>query len=246
MVERVQYHIPDWMTGTEEMSFELEAAYRKLCDFYYLTDGHLKDDHQTNARRLKISVRKYKKYRQALIDAGKFHAVDGHLVQDRAAKELEVIYESSVKAREKAAKRWRKHDENSAKSLENNDTGDANSLTRKLDKKEKNTKKEKDELEQEFEAWWADYPRKVGKGQARRAYATARKAADADVLLAAIRAIPPPDELKFFPHAATWLNGERWLDEAGKPPTSATPKADQAAFIARQKQRFADMGIHID
>jgi len=24
-----------------------------------------------------------------------------------------------------------------------------------------------------------------------------------------------PDDMQFIPHAATWLNGDRWLDDAG-------------------------------
>ncbi len=55
-----------------------------------------------------------------------------------------------------------------------------------------------------FEAWWDRYPRKVGKGQARPAYAKA---------LPGILAQEP----QFQPHASTWLNGERWLDDPPAP-----------------------------
>lgn len=66
---------------------------------------------------------------------------------------------------------------------------------------------------EEFEAWWAWYPRKVGKGQARRAYATARRKASREALLDAVRSYPWGSTGKYCPHASTWLNGERWLDE---------------------------------
>ena len=67
-----------------------------------------------------------------------------------------------------------------------------------------------------FDAWWAAVPRKVAKGQARRAYATALKKADADTLLAGIARYAESvrhTEKRFIKHPATWLNGECWDDE---------------------------------
>ncbi len=74
-----------------------------------------------------------------------------------------------------------------------------------------------------FNEFWSVYPRKVGKGAARRAWVTAIKnGAEAEqVILAAKLFASEPRELKFTPHPATWLNGERWLDE---PEAPARPK----------------------
>lgn len=78
----------------------------------------------------------------------------------------------------------------------------------------------------EFETWWAEYPRKVEKAPAAKAYAAARRTTSAETLLEAVRA-----------HAAAWaaagtetsfiLYPERWLkrrryDEA---PEAAAPRA---------------------
>lgn len=65
----------------------------------------------------------------------------------------------------------------------------------------------------EFEQFWQLYPRRVGKGQARRAFATALKKTTLPVLLAALQAYVFDPRERFQPHPATWLNGERWLDE---------------------------------
>jgi hypothetical protein len=74
-------------------------------------------------------------------------------------------------------------------------------------------------LDNEFPDWWDAYPRKVAKGQAERAYRTARKngASQAD-LLEGIRAHAAAwhrrkTETQFMPYPATWLNGKRWLDD---------------------------------
>lgn len=73
----------------------------------------------------------------------------------------------------------------------------------------------------DFTAFWAAWPRKVGKGHARKAWRTAvlsRRADPKDIIAAAeqfaaaIRAAGT--EPQFIPHPATWLNGERYADEA--------------------------------
>lgn len=96
-----------------------------------------------------------------------------------------------------------------------------------------------------FDEFWSAYPRKVGKGQARKAYATALKKTDHDTLLAAIRATPPPEDPKYFPHASTWLNGERWLDETWPPKGNGedrvyTEAEKQAAIAAYRERRNAE------
>jgi len=94
----------------------------------------------------------------------------------------------------------------------------ANGRSRKPEKR--------DELEDEFAAWWLAYPKREAKGQARKAYAAARKKVSAEALLAAAQraaTLYASTEQKFIPFPATWLNGERWLDEtaARDPPANA-------------------------
>lgn len=64
-----------------------------------------------------------------------------------------------------------------------------------------------------FDVFWAAYPRKVGKGHAAKAYATALRKTPASELLSAVEAYQFDSRERFIPHPATWLNGERWLDE---------------------------------
>jgi hypothetical protein len=74
------------------------------------------------------------------------------------------------------------------------------------------------DAEREFDAWYLAYPRRVGKGQARKAYRSARKKASAEELLAAAhraKTAYASTEDRFIPHPTSWLNGERWLDAAG-------------------------------
>lgn len=77
-------------------------------------------------------------------------------------------------------------------------------------------------IEMQFEAWWKLYPRKIGKGQARKAFKTALSKTDADTLNAGVKSyvesVAGKDQ-QYIAHPATWLNGERWDDE----PTPEAP-----------------------
>jgi hypothetical protein len=72
----------------------------------------------------------------------------------------------------------------------------------------------------DFPEFWAAYPRKIGKGQARKAYAKAVKMVPHDEIMFGLSQQRPGMESKeaqFVPHASTWLNGERWDDEPEEP-----------------------------
>lgn len=67
-----------------------------------------------------------------------------------------------------------------------------------------------------FEDFWACYPRKIGKGNARKAFEKAMKSSTIEEISTGLNSqldILKSKEQKFIPHAATWLNGERWNDE---------------------------------
>jgi helix-turn-helix protein len=78
-------------------------------------------------------------------------------------------------------------------------------------------------FEDEFEQWWIQYPRRVAKAHARRAYEAVRrkgKATAEELLSGAMRyaAEKAREDPKFTKHPATWLNGQCWLDESAPPP----------------------------
>jgi hypothetical protein len=67
-----------------------------------------------------------------------------------------------------------------------------------------------------FDEFWGIWPRKEGKANAVKAYEKALKRIGEPELLEKVRAYvssPARPDVKFVPHAATWLNGERWLDD---------------------------------
>jgi hypothetical protein len=66
-----------------------------------------------------------------------------------------------------------------------------------------------------FDQFWQVYPRKTAKGSARRAWMKAMRVVDPiTVIAAALRYRDDPNrEDTYTAHPATWLNGERWLDD---------------------------------
>ena len=71
----------------------------------------------------------------------------------------------------------------------------------------------------DFDTFWKAYPKRVAKGDARKAWTQTQNIRPAlPDLLAAIEAQAKSDQWRkndgqFIPYPATWLRGERWEDE---------------------------------
>ncbi len=71
----------------------------------------------------------------------------------------------------------------------------------------------------DFDKFWAAYPKKVAKADARKAWAQTKDIRpELTNLLSAVKAACKTeawmkDGGKYIPHPATWLRGERWEDE---------------------------------
>lgn len=83
-----------------------------------------------------------------------------------------------------------------------------------------NGRKPRPKLTADFIEFWRLYPRKIGKGQAEKAWLAALNATDNDAepIILGLKVALSLDRLdmredgRFCPHPATWLNGKRWLD----------------------------------
>ena len=89
-------------------------------------------------------------------------------------------------------------------------------------------------MQADFDSFWASYPRKVGKGAARKAFVKAMaKGVTLDTLIAAVEAQKhcrqwTKDGSDYIPHPSTWLNQERWEDVIeDEQPVSATYRGNQ-------------------
>lgn len=96
--------------------------------------------------------------------------------------------------------------------------------------------------ENKFSEWWAVYPRREGKADAQKAYEKAIKRADHETLMAGAKRVAdnPPAEAKFIPMPATWLNGDRWLDEkpARNQEAAGTTQASAPDHVTQWRARL--------
>ena len=106
--------------------------------------------------------------------------------------------------------------------------------------------------EDQFEAFWKMYPRRIGKGTARKAFDKALKLAPADEIIRGLAYQLPyyaSKESQFIPHPSTWLNGERWADEPQMPEqkTAGRRTAADAArdFNARFDHLDTSFGVRL-
>lgn len=74
-------------------------------------------------------------------------------------------------------------------------------------------------MDNSFDDFWSAYPKKVAKGDARKAWEQTKKIRpELDKVLHAVKEQCRSDQWmkeggKFIPHPATWLRAERWDDE---------------------------------
>jgi hypothetical protein len=96
-------------------------------------------------------------------------------------------------------------------------------------------------IQEQFEVFWENYPRRVGKGNARKKFEQAMKKTTLDVILAALAwQVQQPDWLKdggtYIPYPSSYLNAERWTDEPLAKPAPAMKGADIAAEQQQKMQ----------
>ena len=99
-----------------------------------------------------------------------------------------------------------------------------------------------------FDEFWVTYPRKIGKGQARKAWGTATKKTDPRAIITAARryaASRKGEDPTFTPHPSTWLNGERWNDEPEHTRNSSAAGGDRRGGVHRPYRDPEDMSAYL-
>lgn len=69
-------------------------------------------------------------------------------------------------------------------------------------------------IDEQFAAFWKSYPNRKGKGDARKAFATAIKKTTLETMLSAItKYVANKPGWQAYKHPGPWLRGEHWDDE---------------------------------
>lgn len=229
-IVHVAFYPSDWLAGTRGLTASETGVYITLVARMYEMAGPIERNDERLARLCGCTRAAFVRDLESLMAEGKIYETEDGLFNERARKEIEKATEISAKARSAAEARWNK------KPKKNKTGKNANASAGHMPEPcqpepEPDIEEPKgSSLAREFDALWSIVPRKVGKGQARKAFDKARKVASFTVIFSAMerhaqeRAGKDP---QYTPHPATWLNGERWLDEAPAPKKSILDEIDR-------------------
>ena len=138
-----------------------------------------------------------------------FSSTGNYIYQKRLKDEFEYVKIKSKKSSVSAKSRWQKE----KKVCERNAP---RPRPRPIDTNVSIINPQKAKKEDKFEQWWKQYPRRVGKGDARKEFARAMKKINFDELMSATMKysmIAETMDISFIPHPSRYLKNERWSDE---------------------------------
>lgn len=190
--------------------------------------GSLPNDDEIIAALIGMPAELWEKHRKVLM-RGWVDGNDGRLYHATVSvRVLEMLDYRSKQAKRVADFKIRQREQHAANALptgEQNDSNDTGTGTGTGTLKDINTAPGKPVratvhgFPPGFDEFWTAYPRKIAKPLAAKAFAKVHP--DAELLariLSSVRQQASSEQWcneggRFVPHAATWLNGQRWLDE---------------------------------
>jgi uncharacterized protein YdaU (DUF1376 family) len=227
----------DWYMDTRDVSPAARGIYCDLLLSMYTHGGPISADERYLCRLTGCQWRTLRKLLAELIDTGKIKPVDGHLVNGRTCREIE---KTQAKIAGKPGKTASKTVQNAFTNASETPTIEQNQPHDVCPSPSPSVEEERSSLrsqrahedEAAFDLWYQEFPHKVGKGAARRAFPAALKKAGVGTLIAGIhryKATKPTDQK--FCNPATWLNQERWLDEPAQGVAAHGQRFDPHASI---------------
>ena len=102
------FHIGDYLSATRHLSWEEDAAYRRLLDTYYTTEKPLPPEHRAVCRLVLAQTESQREAVKTILDEF-FELTDCGWINRRADSEICSMKEKQQKQRDKANKRWQKH-----------------------------------------------------------------------------------------------------------------------------------------
>jgi uncharacterized protein YdaU (DUF1376 family) len=234
----------DFLEGTIGLSFEVKGAYAIVLDLIYMRDGRLPDDARYIAGQLGCSVRKWTAILAELVGAGKLQVVGGIISNFRADYLTEESRSYQDKQREIAGKPRKNNAQRQPEPSQSEPEPEIREANASLSVARSGPTST--EVSRGFAAFWAIYPKRVGKDAAAKSFAGAMKRIQSAEPLAVIlsgleRALPGWDDPQFIPNPTTWLNQGRWEDDAPAPRTGTRNDRNAPDHRADARSVWADI-----
>ena len=206
----------DFKSSTSHFTLTEKAIYRELLDWSWL-NGPLPENDRRLAQICGCSLRSFRaSWREVRT---KFVANGDGLINRR----LEEIRSRTLEISEKRSEAGRAGGKASAKAnavASAKQTGKQNSSSQSQSQSQSSSSPSETHntgaRDLRFSRFWQTYPKKVGKGDARRAFDRAeKKGMEIDVALAAVERCKSTAQWQrgVIPNPSTWLNQERWEDD---------------------------------
>ncbi|UTY50445.1 DUF1376 domain-containing protein [Sinorhizobium fredii] len=242
---RVDFYPDEYIAGVGGvLRADEQGVYWMICALIMSEGGAVEQNDRRLAALCQIRPADTRKLVDSLVEKGKIlRQSDGKLFQNRAQSEVEKSLNRIQTASENGSNGGRP----SKKTKSNQRNGEADGFQdeklttnyqppttnhQPIIEEDKSSSHTQRAIDQEFdESFWPAYPKKVAKGAALRAYRTARKKADVDEIVSAVRryaADRREEDSRYTKAPASWLNGECWSDQPSKQPDPANWRDDPA------------------
>jgi len=224
----------DYREDTYHLTLAEHGAYNLLIDHYMNTERPLPSHDKALASILGITLEDWLNVSENV--TAMFKRVTNTLRHKRCDLEIEKSYTKRRDGKVRS-KKFRK-------ALKTNKRVTRSSRVSNASTGEDRTGQDKEEdILLKFDAFWSEYPRKVGKKKAEDAYMKALKTfnelddMDAATILvdSAIKYAEVTTDMKFCKHPATWLNGECWNDDI------AHVQPAEKSSASKMQDAFADL-----
>lgn len=215
-----QFNIGDYGSHTKHLTPCEDICYRRLLDFYYLHEAPIPHD-LVKITRLLCLNKEYISDVETVLNEFFIFTEDGW-INERADKEIKQYQSFKTAGAAGAAKRWATVNNtppNTPPKQPPIPTINHKPLTIKHKPLKPYTSIGQKSALDGFESFWEIYPKKVGKGAARKSWEKSRPTLST-VLLALQWQIDSAQWRKnngqFIPNPTTYLNQERWQDSPDK------------------------------
>ena len=199
----MQLYVSDYLADTAHLSAEQHGAYMLLLMNYWQKGKPLDNTNERLQHVARLSDKAWISNKEILAE---FFLIEGDIwTHTRIEEDLSKVREKSVKASTAGKRSF------SVRSTP---------VEQPFNHKDKD--KDKYIYTEDFEKFWNTYPIKIGKASALKAWTKATKKNTPDLIIEGAEryAKDPNREAEFTAHPATWLNGERWLDQPLPPKRS--------------------------
>lgn len=243
------FYVGDYLADTGHLTTEEHGAYLLLLMQAWTRDGTLPADDDRLRALARMDRRGWARVRDTVLS---FFVRDGDYLRnkriDRERENVEKRVENlRSRGRAGAAVRWKKSNEIKAGPMLEPMLKQCQTIANHIHNHNiyqegkpscDQSAAKRNDFERDFETFWRAYPRRIGKGQARRAFASATRKASLETMLAALGRVRWPADKQRIPHPATWLNGERWHDDPTAIARDAVPRGRHADTA---QDRMAEM-----